>query len=309
MHSAVQRDGDQMTDQVQLPKNPYEHFLAIYPPIMGGDDGAPAAGDGGGDGSQGADGGSGLYDLSNVPDDVRESLMPHLKAIEGNATRKFQEHADYRKGWEPYEQLGVNKVEPQHMADLLELYDGIAQAGSYEDFLKAQAEQYGLLNQEPEGGGELDLNQILNEGQEQGLSQEQINQQINAAVQEAVSPLQEKLTQQEQSAAVAREYEAAGERLDALQREAGIELDEKGQDRVFKLALAFSEGDDPVGDAFKEYQEMVGESESGLLAKKRTEPTPPQGPGGRADTAPPQIKTFEEAGRMARERLRQPTPQ
>lgn len=284
-------------------------FCATHPPIAGGDDGAPAPGGDDG-GSQGADGGSGLYDLSNVPDDVRSQVEPLLKDFEGNVTRKFQEHADYRKGWEPYEQLGVNQIPQDHMADLVELYNGIGQAGSYEDWLRAEAETRGLFGQQ-EGGGsdELDLNSILNEGQQQGLSQEQIQEQITKAVTEAVTPLQEKLGEQEMQAAVAREYEVAGQRLDELQREAGLELDEKGQDRVFKLALAFSQEDDPIGAAFKEFQDMTGEVESGLLKQKRTQPSPAQGPGGRPDTAPKPITSFDEADKMARERFRQLTPQ
>ncbi len=40
-----------------------------------------------------------------------------------NANKKFEEAAEYRKGWAPYEELGINQLEPDTLAELFAFQD------------------------------------------------------------------------------------------------------------------------------------------------------------------------------------------
>lgn len=278
----------------------WAHVLAH--PLAGADDGTVPAGEGGGEG-QGADAGSsGLYDLSNVPEDVRESLMPHLKAIEGNATKKFQEHAQYRDQWKPYEELGLNEMDPQELQQLLDFADLAQDDDGWKGYIEAQAKELGLLEAagtEGEPGTEFE-----------GMSPDEIQAEIDRRVEERVSPLEQRLSEQDSTRAVQEAKDAAENRLVECLGEAGIKLDDfpdEQQDRVYRLAMSYHEmgDDDPVGSAFKELQELVAGTENGLLSRKVNAPRAPEGAGGQAATATAQPKTFKEAGAAGLERIRQ----
>ena len=94
------------------------------------------------------------------------------------------------------------------------------------------------------------------------------------------------------------------DRMAEVAKEAGLDLSEREQERVFKLALAYAEDDDPIGKAFGEYQEMLADAEKGVLGKKLAAPKGAEGPGGVAATATEPIKTFKEAEEAARQRIR-----
>src|SRR5262245_33395237 len=69
---------------------------------------------------QGApEGTGGLYDLSSVPEDLRQFVEPHLKAIEGNVTKRFQDYSSKLDAWKPYDELGIQDVDPQQLSQLL----------------------------------------------------------------------------------------------------------------------------------------------------------------------------------------------
>src|SRR3954465_2872880 len=58
-------------------------------------------------------------DLSNVPEGIRSQVEALLKEYDGNVTWKFQEAAEYTKQCEPYQNLGINELEPDELSDLM----------------------------------------------------------------------------------------------------------------------------------------------------------------------------------------------
>jgi hypothetical protein len=263
---------------------------------MGGDDGAAAtATPTGAEGSQGeGDGGSGLYDLSTIPPELRDQVEPAFKQFDANVTKKFQEHADFRRQWEPYEQLGLHDYEPDFLSNLLEFAELASDEDSYREWLQAQAKEFGI-GAEPPNGSEPG-----NDG-----SPDAVRQTVAEEIQKAMSPINEKFSQQEQAQQLQQEREALTTRFDELKQEAGVEFSEKDEQRIWKLAQAFGSEDDPVGLAFKEYQEMIGDAEKGLLGKKLEAPRAPEGPGGSPATTVERPKTFADARGMAAERIKQ----
>jgi hypothetical protein len=70
-----------------------------------------------GNGSQG----NGLHEsfISSAPEHLRDAARQLVPYWDPYVQRQFTDHANYRKNWEPYEQLGVNELDPGELEELL----------------------------------------------------------------------------------------------------------------------------------------------------------------------------------------------
>lgn len=238
-------------------------------------------------GDQGAEGDSGLYDLNEVPQELREQLEPHLKAIEGNATRKFQEHADYRKQWEPFEELGVQDMDPQSLQGLIEFANMAQDDQAFAQWFAETGEQAGLF--EALGYTKADDDYDVDDGQ---LTEAQIAEVVQQVVAEQMAPLSEQMTAQQQDQLVKEAEGEIGNRLSQI-REDNPDLPEGAEDAILRFAYTYAEDseEDPVGKGFADYQQIVGQGEGNLFAKKSRQPGAPEGPGA-ADASAERISSF-----------------
>jgi hypothetical protein len=114
----------------------------VMPLVAGGEsNGAPAAaGDGGAGGAgDGGDGASGPipWDLSSVSEELRPHVEAALKGVEGGVTKRFQEHADFRKQWEPYAGVeGLSEISPEDMARLVAFHQTASDEQQFEQWLR-----------------------------------------------------------------------------------------------------------------------------------------------------------------------------
>jgi hypothetical protein len=243
--------------------------------------------------SQGAEGNGGLYDLSAVPEDLRSQVEPLFKQFDANVTKKFQEHADYRKGWEPYENLGLNEYDPEGLQQLLQFAEqNLTSEDALREFVTNTARENGWLDDgepDPEMGeddpvqGELeDLRQQLSQitERDQAREQQQREQQIG-----------EYITQ---------EYER-------LKTEVGELPDEEAQDWVDARAAMYASDpekrDKAIETAYRDYFAMIAKVETGLLKRKGDQPPAPE-QGGRPGTGEPPNTDRKVARQRAEERLR-----
>lgn len=255
------------------------------------------------EGDQGADGGSGLYDLNEVPQELREQLEPHLKAIEGNATRKFQEHAAYRDQWQPYEELGINQVDPQDLAGLLEFAQMAQDDNAFAQWFEQTGQESGLFEALGYTKEDADLNDLgIDESQ---LTPEQIADMVREAVAEQMAPVNEQLTAQQQEQLVSQAEGEITDRLAEIHDEYP-DLPETADDAILRFAYSYAEDDeeDPVGKGFEDYQNLIAQGEGNLFAKKAGQPSAPEGPGA-ADPSGERITSFGDPRlkQAARERL------
>jgi hypothetical protein len=241
---------------------------------------------------------AGLYDLSSVPDELKPHVEEHLKQMEANATRKFQEFAEQRKAWEPYEELGINELDPAALKQLLQFAELAQDEDRFKEWWEEVGERMELF--EDGSGGELDFsNENFSEDE---LTPESIKAMIAEGVSEAVKPIQESLTQGEQERL---EQEAMSEVtgvLDGLKEEHGADLD---TDAILQLAYAYvdEDPDNAVQKGFEDFQRIVGAGQASLLKKKADDPARVEGPGS-ADTTPRKITSFEDAKAAAAERFK-----
>jgi hypothetical protein len=103
--------------------------------------GAGEAGSEGAAGNDQADSLDGLYDLGSVPEELRRLRQDVAKQIQGNVTRRFQEHADFRKTWEPFSQVeGLTDLPPEELQELVQFREIASDPAQFDDWLVGIAE-------------------------------------------------------------------------------------------------------------------------------------------------------------------------
>lgn len=245
--------------------------------------------------------------LDRIPEEHRELVEPVFRDWDSATTRKFQEHATYRDQWTPFETHGLHEYNPEGLAYLARMFEGIQTPEDYVEWLKDQAAQAGLLGgpttpapgATPEGGADPTIAQ---------------------AVEAALAPMRQTLDQltgwqeqqdqwrQERDLAayqeqVQGEFESA---LAELQDRHGEMSDEtiatldRFTDRYAGMELSPRE---VVDRAWKDYQAFVAQIEQGVFGTKLAQPAVPATSGTpAAPTDGPQ--TMEEAHAVARAHLR-----
>jgi hypothetical protein len=245
-----------------------------------------------GQGAEAAD--SGLYDLDSVAPEVREILEPHLKAIEGNATRKFQEAAEFRKGWAPYEELGIKDVPPENLQELLtfaQMANDPTQSDQFNEWLTQVAQERGLTV----GGQETDSNLESVDD----LSPDKIQELIAEQVAERLNPIQEKLQAQEQQHLEQQANSEITQQLEQIRKD-NPDLPEGAENAIVRLAYSYADEDkNPIEKGFEEYKELIGQGEKSLFAQKAGQPQTPEGPGAPA-TSPEKLTSFGDPKLKAR---------
>ena len=209
-----------------------------------------------------------------------------------NVTKKFQDHAEYRKGWEPYENLGVNKVDPQDLEQLLAFNELANDPEQFDNWLRSAAEERGLFEQaQPEE--DLYGNPYADEAAQQ-VNPDQIQQMIA----EQIGPLYEQAQAQQEQAAIQEATENIQSQLDGLHEKHGDFPDEI----ICQLAMAY-ETPDGIAQAFGDYQNLIAQTERGVVEQKLAEPSSPES-GGTANTVAPQDMNWETAREAAIARLK-----
>jgi len=238
---------------------------------------------------QGADADSGLYDLDSVAPEVRDQLTPHLKKIEGNVTKRFQEAADYRKQWEPYEQLGLADKDPAQIKQLLDFAQLAQDPEQFKSWWEAAGKEMGFTDDKPVEEDDFDLDA-------EDFSAEKIQELIQKQVEEKVGPIQAKFQEQEKERLEAE----ANKEVDSALSEIldGKEVSDEDKEDILAFAWAYS--DENGGDAktaiqkgYERYARLVGQGANGLLAQKTNQPKPPEGEGP-ADTSAEKITSFKD---------------
>jgi hypothetical protein len=259
------------------------------------DQGAPAGNAGVGTGPDNGSQGNGLHEsfISSAPEhlqDAARQLVPHWDSY---VQRQFTDHANFRKSWEPYEQLGLNEIEPDELQDLLNFREIIQD----EDQFRQWYEDVGqLLGSDP--------NESVNEAaDEYGFPPELLN---------AIGQMQQQLNELTQDRQVQAEQQALNQTASEVRQELdqlksqnpNLQWDEELEDTVCTLALKY-DTPDALQRGFQDYQKLVGRAENGVF-NQRTDPALRVAPvsGGNNNTSVEPVTTFEQAARAARERLR-----
>lgn len=249
------------------------------------DDAQSAGADQGGGGS---DSGYAQY-LDSVAPDIREQVEPLFKEFDGNVTKKFQEHAEYRKGWAPYEELGLNNVPPEQLQQLLQFAEMANNEEQFNEWLTGVATERGLL------GGTDDVVDLGLDFGEDAVSK--LEERLSEKLSEQLGPIQERFAQQDQQGLVDTATTEIDEAFTELLKDHS-DLPDNARDGIESLAYRYTEepglsAKEIVEKGFADYQQLLGQGEKNLFASKSNQPQTPEGPGA-ASTAPEKITSFDD---------------
>lgn len=244
--------------------------------------------------SQGGASQNGLYDLTAVPEHLREAVSPILKDIEGNVTKKLMEAADFRKTWEPYGELGITDIDPQELQELLAFRELAQDPDQFREWYDQVGSELGYANQDE---GQDDLG--LGDDDFGMVSKTDVEQMVQERLQEALAPFQQQIQEQQFEQAVQSELETIEKELDALQEEHG----DFDREKVLRLASAYGDEQDAIQRGYQDYMDIVSGAQKNLVSDKLAQPSVPE-PGGAPATGSQPVTDFNKARQMAKERIR-----
>jgi hypothetical protein len=241
----------------------------------------PTEGGGQDGGQQG--GGHPSWDVDRYPADLRDFATEVLRDHDGDVTKRFQQHAEYRKQWEPFEKInGLRDVDPEDLQGLLQFHQQISTPEGQQAFMdnmlsQVEEDQWaqigqenGWLDDEDQGDGYDDEDQ----GNEGMLSK------IQELLDQRLGPVEEWTQQQEQRQAEQEIDQTIDKELADLHEQYG-EFDD---DTVQALALLY-DGEDALQQGLAKFFEIQGDSQQDLIGRKTNQPDLALS-GGQADTEP-----------------------
>ena len=252
---------------------------------------APSQGDGGGGGAPYQE-----Y-LERIQDEEARSIAEEgFKSFDANTTKKFTEHAAYRKGWAPYEEMGLRDQDPQMVAWAMQLGQAAqADPRAFYDWVNSEyANQFNLGQpSQEEYGGYEDPNQQLIQRLEQ---LEQMYQSVDGRFQ-----------QQDQTRAQEEALRMVEGQISELEKKHGETFDRDALEMVLpsfvERAQSREELESAVPRAWEALQGLLNKREQQAFSGKLDAGRGPEA-SGMPDVSPPRDHTLKEAHARAMEMAR-----
>ena len=231
----------------------------------------------------------GLYDLNAIDNpEVRSEVERIAKDIDRNVNSKLEEASQYRKGWEPYEHLGVNQLDPEGLGALLSFAEALSDESTAQEALLDLAQQVGVSLDGPRP-------------QSDDAEGDPVS-----GIEKEVADLREWRNAQEERELFATVEAEETKRLSAewseVEERHGRPFSEDEQARLRDLALKFvADSDTPIRDAYDFIEGIAGQAQSALVDGAPDQPSPAE-PAGQASTSAAPVESFEEAERLYKER-------
>lgn len=236
--------------------------------------------------------------LNRIPEEVRGHVEPIFKEWDSNVTRRFQEHAEFRKQFEPYQPLGLTELSPDEVAWALQFRQAaVSNPHAIRDWYQEYGQQHGLIETAPSSPAQPDPYAV------------EFEDPTIAALKQQLTPLQQQIEQmnawrqqQEEQARVteARNY------VETQMSELEVKHPEEFNRRAVEGLVAQYIDTDPahaVPRAFADWQHIRSQIEKDTLQDKVNQP-PPAESGGIANGAAEPIRTLADANRIALEQIR-----
>lgn len=241
--------------------------------------------------------------LNRIPEDVRGQVEPIFKDWDANVTRRFQEHADFRRGWEPLQDTGINQFSPEQVQWATQFLGALDSPQTIQQWYEQYAEQNGLTPAQAERqiAQETTLDEFGGLYDQRAL--EQLLDSRLGPVTQRLEALYEHQSQQEQQVRLHEAQQFVQGQIDEIKSK---HPDEWNDEAVEGLISRYIETDPQhaVERAFADWQGILGKLERDFLKQKAGQPNAPEGGGSPVGGAEP-IKTLEQASAHAREILRQ----
>jgi hypothetical protein len=231
--------------------------------------------------------------LDRISDEEARGIAEEgFKATDAYAAKIANEHASYKKGWAPFESMGLRDQSPETVQWAMQLAQA-AQADPrafYEWVNGDYANQFGLNQQQADeyGGGYEDPNA-------------QLMQRMDA-LEQMFSGVDSRFEQQAQAQAQQEALTMIEGQIAKIEKEAGDNFDRAALEMVLphftEQAQSREELESAVPRAWEALQGLLNKQEQRTFNGKLNSPNAPEG-SGMPDVTPPQAHTLKEAHKMA----------
>ena len=234
------------------------------------------------DPGQGQEDYSGLYDLNSVPTEYRSHVERIAKDIDRNVQAKLREAAEFRKGWEPYESLGLREYDAESVGSLLQLAQALSDEDSAREVVHRLAESLGLSIAEAQS--------IVDDAEDE-------DDDPLSDIRGELEELREFKASFEFSRAQEAETQRLTQEFAEVEAQHGKPFTDKERDLLVSMAARFGTEDEPINAAYALMNEISGAAEKALVSGKAKEPAPAESRG-RASTTVKRPDSFDEAERL-----------
>ena len=239
--------------------------------------------------------------LDRIPEEGREAALEAFRDFDANTTKKFQAASEYRKGWEPFEQLGVNHRDPEEVAWAMQMLDAVqGNPQAVSEWFQTYAQEHGLTPAQAE--------QMAEEAYVDPSVSQLVQQQLQAQLGPVASQLQELAEWRDSQAQEAQEAHIQSEirsELDTLKAKHPDDYSEAMVEKFIANHLNdATDAREAVQAAFSDWQTIKSQIEKDTLNGKASTPAGAES-GGVAHTQADQATTFKEAGIQAAEMIRE----
>ena len=235
--------------------------------------------------------------LGRVPEEVRADIEPIFKDWNSSVNSRFEQHADYRKQWEPFEQAGLNQYDPAQLSQFLQQLSDPEQARAWVNQTYPQQQPAPEPQQQDFGTyDQYDPNAQFNQRFDQLT---QTIEQMQQRWQEAEQQRYEQAVNSTIEAAVAKLEAEHGKTLPQ-----GVTMAQIIETFGGKHAVPGADPNEVVQKAWSEYDQLRNLERAAALQSKVDQPNPAVS-GGEADLTPPpmpkgRVDALREAEKQAR---------
>ena len=275
-------------------------FMSVCVQHLGGSRGLvrflmETPGDGGG--GQGDSAQPGVFDsyLADVPEDGREVVTNYLKDAERHVNGQLSEAAQLRQNWGGWdEHLGAfrEQYKPEELAQILAWHQQVTQDdNAYQTWLTDAAKRAGLIATDAPPVEEGDIPNA------------DIARLVEEQTQQRVAPIEQRLQAWENSQLESQEEQTIRSDFERLETEHKVQFTNEQRTTIMSLGMDYEGDGSWVEHGLQRFQQIAAEAQQAFVAKAQQQPGSPI-VGGSAPAAAKPVTSFEEAGKLARERLR-----
>lgn len=260
-----------------------------------------------GQGEEGTGGAPYQEYLDRIPEQVRGDVEPIFKEWDANTTRRFQEHAEFRKQWEPYQESGIQKLDPEAAQWASTFYQALDNPQAIQQWYQEYAQQHGLDQaQSQPAEPEPDFSDLGGFEDPTAQFQKLLDQRFGPLTQKLDEFAQWRQTL-EQGAREAQAREQIDRQLAELASKHPDRFDDNAKEALEALLPGFIEQDprNAVSNAWSALEKILNHNEKQVLQRKASLTGGGGEPGGLPNSTPDQApQSLDEAGKQAREAIR-----
>jgi hypothetical protein len=202
---------------------------------------------------------------NEVPEPAHGYVRDALKHHDGLTTKKFQEHAEFRKQWEPYAGIeGFDQWDPEDLAEALPVIQMLMDEDQQVDAVRSMAISLGLL---PEDGEDDEpfADDLDDGGEPEGPP---------AWFEAQFAPMREFMERQQQQELAESSQRYIDKGFEAIRSELGRDLTDGEDADIRDRAEGYARrGDqDPIASAWAAHKKVRTQVEKDFLGSKSQEP-------------------------------------